>query len=248
MYRAYLALIGKKERFAEVEINQLKVRLEQERVDAELLGTMHYLEAMRQKTAEDVRTYAAQIKLLAEQNKESGLLLWFRLYTDKRSENGRAALLAELAERFRRGNRSPLLYFEAAVLWNEEPGLLQALEKYELQVLLFALKHEMLQKETVLQFSILASQCEACTKLLLRCLCLAYKQYGQRDTLQALCTLLIESGIREKKYHTYFADACSLQLRIPMLQEYYIYTCDCSPQTKIDQSVLLYFVYGNELE
>ena len=248
MYRAYLALIGKKERYAEVELNQLKARLEQERADGELLGAMHYLEAMRQKNAEDVKIYAAQIKLLAEQYKESSLLLWFRMYTDKRSDNSRAVLLAELEERFLRGNRSPLLYFEAAVLWNEDPGLLQSLGDYELQVLLFALKHEMLQKETVLQFSILASQGKVCSKLLLRCLCLAYKQYGQRETLQALCTLLIVNGIREKKYHTYFADACSLQLRIPMLQEYYIYTCDCSPQTKIDQSVLLYFVYGNELE
>ncbi len=248
MYRAYLALIGKKEKFAEGEINQLKVYLERESTDAELWGAMHYLEAMRQKSADEVKTYASQIKLLSEQHKESGLLLWFRLYTDKRSENGRGALLEELEERFRRGNRSPLLYFEAAVLWNEEPALLRTLGNFELQVVLFALKNGMLQKETVLQLSLLALQEKECPRLLVRCLCLAYKQYGQRDTLQALCTLLIANGMREKKYHTYFAAACSLQLRIPMLQEYYIYTCDCTPQTKIDQSVLLYFIYGNELE
>lgn len=248
MYRAYLALIGKKEKFAESEIHQLKARLERESADAELLGAMHYLDAMRQKSADEVKTYATQIKLLSEQYKESGLLLWFRLYTDKRSENGRGILLEELEERFRRGNRSPLLYFETAVLWNEEPALLRSLSNFELQALLFALKNGMLQKETVLQFSLLALQGKECSQLLIRCLCLAYKQYGQRDTLQALCTFLIANGVREKKYHTYFAEACSLQLRIPLLQEYYIYTCDCSPQTKIDQSVLLYFIYGNELE
>lgn len=248
MYRTYLSLIGKKEKFAEVEMNQLKMRMERERVDAELLGAMHYLEAMRQKNAEDVKTYAAQIKLLADQYKDSALLLWFRLYTDKRSENGRELLLEELAERFRRGNRSPLLYFETAVLWNEEPALLKTLGDFELQVLLFALKNGMLQKETVLQFSLLALQGREFGRLLPRCLCLAYKQYSQRDTLQALCTYLIANGIREKKYHTYFADACALQLRIPLLQEYYIYTCECNLQTQIDQSVLLYFIYGNELE
>lgn len=248
MYRAYLALIGKKEKFAESEFAQVKQRLEREGADAELLGAMHYLEAMRQKNAEDVKAYAAQIKLLSERYKESGLLLWFRLYTDKRSENGRALLLEELEERYRRGNRSPLLYFETAMLWNEEPALLRTLGAYELQVLRFGLKSGMLQKETVLQFSLLALQSKECSGLLLRCLCLAYKQYGQRDTLQALCSLLILQGIREKKYHTYFAEACSLQLRIPLLQEYYIYTCECGPQTKIDQSVLLYFIYGNELE
>ncbi len=248
MYRAYLALIGKKEKFAESEFVQVKQRLEREGADVELLGAMQYLEAMRQKSAEDVKAYAAQIKLLSERYKESGLLLWFRLYTDRRSENGRALLLEELEDRYRRGNRSPLLYFEAAMLWNEEPALLRTLGTYELQVLRFGLKSGMLQKETVLQFSILALQSKECSRLLLRCLCLAYKQYGQRDTLQALCSLLILQGIREKKYHTYFEEACSLQLRIPLLQEYYIYTCECGPQTKIDQSVLLYFIYGNELE
>lgn len=249
MYRAYLALMGKKEKFAETEMNRLKLQLEQQQTDAELSGAMCYLEAMRQKTVETVRPYAARIKSLSEQYKESGLLLWFRLYTDKRNENGRGVLLEELEERFRRGNRSPLLYFETATLWNEEPALLKKLGVFELQVLLFGLKNGMLQKETVLQFSILALQYgKDCGRLLVRCLCLAYGQYGQRDVLQALCTYLIANGIRDKKYHSFFADACALQLRIPLLQEYYIYTGDCSLQMKMDQSVLLYFVYGNELE
>ena len=248
MYRAYLNVIGKKEKLAESEINQLSARIREEGADAELLGAMYYLDAMRQKDAEEVRKYAAQIRLLSEQYKESGMLLWFRMYTDKRSENGRASSLLELAERFRRGNRSPVLYYEAAVLWNEEPTLLKELGLFELQVLSFALKNGMLRKETVLRFSILASQGKDSKRLLLHCLCLAYRQYGQRDTLQALCSFLIANGIRERKYHSYFADACALQLRIPMLQEYYIYTCDCILQTKIDQSVLLYFIYGNELE
>lgn len=248
MYRAYLALIGKKERFAEGEIDRLKVKFERERIHGELLGALLYLEAMRQKNPEAVRCYAAQIKLLSEQYKDSAVLLWFRLYTDKRSENAREQYLAELEERYRRGNRSPLLYFEAAVLWNEEPALLKVLGGFELQVLSFALKNGMLQKEPVLQFSILSAQTKAGGTLLIRCLCLAYKQYAQRDTLQALCTVLIANGVREKKYHFCFADACALQLRIPRLQEYYIYTCACTPQTKLDQSVLLYFIYGNELE
>ncbi|MDD6035276.1 MAG: DUF5717 family protein [Lachnospiraceae bacterium] len=248
MYRAYLALIGGKEKFADSEINHLRERLEREESDAELLGALCYLEAMRQKNAEDVKTYAAQIRILSERHKESGILLWFRLYTDKRSESGRAENLEALKECYRRGNRSPLLYYEAAAIWNDEPALLRELGQYELLVLLFALRKGMLKREVVLQFSILALQTKEQGKLLVRCLCLAYKQYGQKDTLQALCMHFISNGIREKKYHSYFADACAAQLRIPMLHEYYLYTCDFEPQMKIDQSVLLYFMYGNELE
>ncbi|MBQ8315176.1 MAG: hypothetical protein IJX95_05485 [Lachnospiraceae bacterium] len=249
MYRAYIALMSKKEKYAESEIIRLKSLLEQEPADGELTGALYYLEAMYQKDADAVKVYSSRIKQLSEHYKESGLLLWFRLYTDKRSENGRAVMLDELEERFQRGNRSPLLYFEAAMLWNEDPSLLRKTGPFELQALLFGLKNNMLQRETVLQFSILASQCSAAQdSLLVRCLCLAYKQYNLRDTLQALCTFLISNEIREKKYHPYFADACAMQLRIPMLQEYYIYTGDFGFQTKIDQSVLMYFIYGNELE
>lgn len=248
MYRAYLAIIGKKDKNAETEIAKIKSLFEKYKPTPQLEGALCYLEAMQQKSPEGVKEYADRIKQLSETEEKDGLLLWFRLYTDKRNENGRAQCAEALKLRFEKGNTSPLLYFETAMLWNEEPALLKELGTYELQVLLFALKHDLLQKETVLQFSILALQTEAGNELLLRCLELAYARYAQRDTLQALCTCLIANGRRERRYHAYFADACGLQLRIPLLQEYYIYTCGCDETTKIDQSVLLYFTYGNELE
>lgn len=248
MYRAYLALIGGKEKFADDEIVRLKGELGRGIADAELFGALYYLEAMRQKSAEEVRVYATKIRHLSEQYTESGILLWFRLYTDRRSEGGRIANLAELSARYERGNKSPFLYYETASIWNEDPALLRELGPYELRVLFFALRRGILQKEVVLQFSILALQAKHKDKLVCRCLCLAYQQYGQRDVLSALCTLLIANDMREKKYHRYFAEGCAAQLRIQGLQEYYIYTCDCGMQTQIDQSVLLYFIYGNELE
>ncbi len=248
MYRAYLAIIGKKDKNAETEINKIKALYEKMTPTARLSGALCYLEAMQQKTPEGVKEYADRIKELCIKEDTDGLLLWFRLYTDKRNENVRAQCIEELKARFEKGNTSPLLYFETAVLWNEEPALLKELGNYELQVLLFALKRNLLQKETVLQFAILAMQAEKGNGLLLRCLELAYARYSQRDALQALCTCLIAAGRRERRYHSYFADACGLQLRIPLLQEYYIYTCGCDETTKIDQSVLLYFTYGNELE
>lgn len=248
MYRAYLALIGGKEKFAAEEISRFKEELAKGMGDAELLGALYYLEAMRQKTAEDVKEYALKIAALSERYEESGILLWFRLYTDKRSEGSRNVHLEELVSCYEKGNRSPVLYYETALIWNEEPSLLRDLGEYELQVLHFALKAGILKREAVLQFSILALQSKQKNPLLCRCLCMAYRQYGQRDVLTALCTLLIHNDRRDKKYHTYFAQACSAQLRIPGVQEYYLYTFDWNKQAQLDQSVLLYFVYGNELE
>lgn len=248
MYRAYLSLMGGKEKYAHQEIERLHGVVEREWKEPVFESTMCYLEAMRQKRAEEVRVYAARIRELSERYPGEGMLLWYRLYTDRRNEVSRPMNLAGLQLCYEKGNRSPLFYYEVASIWNEEPALLKELGLFELQVLRFALKNKLLKKEVVMQFALLALQAKNGGKLLRRCLVLAYNQYGQRDVLQALCTILIAEEAREKKYHRYFAEACEAQLRIPGLQEYYIYTYDEEAGKAIDQSVLLYFVYGNELE
>lgn len=248
MYRAYLALIGGRQKRAEAEIEGLRAKREQGWTDQELVGTLYYLEAMLQRNAEGVRHYAEQIGMLAKQFPESGLLLWFYLYTDKRRENGRSMHLARIKEQFLLGQRSPFLYYEALLLWNEEPALIKELGEFEQQVLNFALKRQILKKETMLQCALLAPQAKKQGMLLIRCFLRAYELFGQRDVLQVICTLLIANDMRAEKYHKYFADGCAAQIRLEKLQEYYIYTCGCSMKQPLDQSVLLYFIYGNQLE
>lgn len=248
MYRAYLALIGGKGSLAATEIESLMVEQEKGKMDPELVGALHYLEAMRQKSAEGVRYYAEQISMLAGRFQESSLLLWFHIYTDKRKENSRIEHLALLKEHFENGQNSPLLYYEALILWNEDPALIHELGAFEQQVLRFALNRKILKKETMLQCALLAPQTRKQGNLLIRCFAEGYEQFAQRDVLRVLCALLIQNDIRSEKYHKYFAEACAVQMRMEQLQEYYIYTCGCSMTKQLDQSVLMYFIYGNDLK
>lgn len=248
MYRAYLALIGGKPNLAAGEIESLRAEREQGRMDPELVGTLHYLDAMGQKSAEGVRYYAEQIGMLAQRFQESSLLLWFHIYTDKRKENSRIEHLAQLKEHFENGQNSPLLYYEALILWNEDPALIHELGEFEQQVLCFAIKRKLLKKETMLQCALLAPQAKKQGMLLIRCFAEGYEQFAQRDVLRVLCLLLIKNNIRSEKYHKYFAEACAVQMRMEQLQEYYIYTCGNSLQKQLDPSVLMYFIYGNDLE
>lgn len=248
MYRAYLALIGGKPNRAESEIALLTAEREQGRMDPELLGALYYIEAMRQKSAEGVSFYAEKIGELSRRFQESSLLLWFHLYTDKRKENSKSAHLAQLKQSFALGQRSPLLYFEVLLLWNEDPSLIRELSAFEQQVLWFALRRRILKKEALLQCALLAPQTKQPGRLLIRCFEKGYEQFGQRDVLRVLCTLLIADDVHEEKYHCYFAEGCAARIRLEKLQEYYIYTCGCSLQKQLDQSVLMYFIYGDELK
>lgn len=247
-FRAYLSLIGGKTKTAEAQLEELRAEKSRGHLDAELMGALHYLDAMCQKNAEGVRMYADQIRLLSERFPESSLLLWFRIYTDRRTENGRLQHLMAMKTQFMCGQRSPLIYYETLVLWNEDPSLIKELGSFEQQVLWFALKRHLLKKETMLQCALLAPQAPTPSRLLIRCFCEAYEQFGQRDVLQVLCSLLIANGVRSEKYHRYFAESCAAQLRVNHLQDYYIYTFGSDMTKRLDQSVLLYFLYGNELE
>lgn len=248
LYRAYLAIIGGKAKLADGEMESLSMERDRGHLDDEMAGALYYLDAMRQKRPEQVKVFADKIRALSDRHKESKLLFWFRIYTERRTEGTRLIYMHEMKKRFAEGQCSPLLYFEAALLWNEDPALIEELSGFEKQVLLFALEKKMLKKETVLQIALLAMQTKHQDALLLRCLCTAYEQFSQRDLLQAICSLLIARGNKEEKYHRYFSEACAAQIKLAGLQEYYIYTCGCNFSAQLEQAVLLYFIYGNELE
>ena len=248
IYRTYLAMVSGKHRMAETELQNLRMEQERNGMDEEMTGALYYLEAMRQKDPAAVWNYAERIRELSARNPGSSILLWFRIYTDRRTDKSRQVQLEAIKKNFNLGQTGPLLLYEAAILWNEDPMLLREIGPFERQVISFATRRKILKKEVVLQYSTIAAEKKLRDKVILRNVCFGYEQYAQREVLHALCVLLIENNCREEKYHKYFAQACAAQLKIDRLQQFYMYTCGCSMQTQLENAVLMYFFYGNDLE
>jgi hypothetical protein len=174
-------------------------------------------------------------------------LLWILLYLDKRYDNNKSLRLFDLKKKFLEGCHSPILYYEAATVLNDEPSLLHEIGKFELQIIYWSINNHYLSKEVALQFSYLANKYKVFDQLLHKCLVRIYETYELNEVLSSICSLLIKGHQRSNRYFKWFSLGVENQLRITELHEYYMYSVDENSLIELPQPILLYFIYNSNL-
>ena len=113
-------------------------------------------------------------------------ILWFLLFTDKRYERNPNYKLADIKEQFDGGCHSPILYYEAVCVYNEEPYLLRELNEFEIHVLNYGIKNSCLTKDLVLQYTYVASRLKKFNAIVFRGLTKLYEDYKKDEILSAI--------------------------------------------------------------
>ena len=173
-----------------------------------------------------------------------GLLL---LELDPRYAKNRRLKLDELRGMYDDGNRSPILFADAAALINEEPSLLHEPGMFEVQTVAFAVRHSYLEREAALQFSYLAERLKEYRDIYYLVLTGIYKQFQLKEALSALCQMLIRAKKKDPVYAAWYQKGVEEQLRIPELYEYYMYTKNSDLDEVLEPAVLTYFAYNSKL-
>ncbi len=244
---------------ARTALNAVKNEImDEKQKDMALICGYWYLHALIEKTEEAVETAVREVRNIFHMNSNDYRILWFLLYTDKRFDNNKAQALELLKEQYISGCRSPYLYFEALIIYKENPVLLTDLTDFEIQVLLFGTKEGFLEDELVRQFAYLAAKRKEFSRGIYFGLTRIYKEYiekGKKEDqalltsiLTALISLLIKGHKRGKKYYVWYQEGVKEQLRITELYENYLYSCDEEGQEKLPMQVLLYFIYNSSLQ
>ncbi|MGB8453012.1 MAG: DUF5717 family protein [Anaerocolumna sp.] len=174
-------------------------------------------------------------------------LLWFILYIDKKYDNNKAIKLGEIKEQYKAGCRSPILYFEAALIFNEEPSLLHELQEFELQVLNWDIKNDYITEEAAMQYTYLAGKRKHFSQAVHHSLTKLYDKYQNKEILTAICSLLIKGQQRSSRYFSWYQEGVKEQLRITELYEYYMYSITENADTVLPQQILMYFIYNSNL-
>ena len=248
LYRAYLSIVDGKNRNAEEGFAVIQSKKSYyERNHRLFYCAVLYLEAMKSRDRMMVEEYAGIIRSYYEQDKKEDLLLWFLLYMDKRLESNKSLRYETIRKHCSSGRISPVLLFEAAILWNAEPMTVTALTGFECQVMRYLIRNKMVGKEAALQFAYLSDRMTDQAQLQIWILRQLYDRFQHKDILNALCRLLVRGGHAEKKYHVYFKQAVKEQIRLDRIYEYYLMTLDRNTSPVIDQQVLLYFSYSSFL-
>ncbi len=174
-------------------------------------------------------------------------ILWFLLFTDKRYERNPSYKLADIKEQFDGGRHSPILYFEAVCVYNEEPYLLRDLNSFEIHVMNYGIKNSCLTMDLVLQYTYVASRLKYFDAIVFRGLTRLYKDYKKDEILSAICSLLIKGYKRDNKYFYWYSLGVNAQLRITELYEYYMYCVSEDRMEPLPQPLLIYFIYNSRL-
>lgn len=206
-----------------------------------------YLKALFNKDEISILESLYIIRGYYESGSHNWRTLWFLLYMDHKYDINKGLKLEEIKEQYGKGCRSPIMYFEAASIYNEEPSLLHELQEFELQVLNWSIKKDFITEEVAMQYAYLAGKRKFFSRMVHDCLARLYLKYKNKEILTAICSHLIKGHQVSRKYFEWYKEGVEEQLRITELYEYYMYTVSERPDTVLPQQILLYFIYNSTL-
>lgn len=172
-------------------------------------------------------------------------LLWLKLkITDKVMPSKKYAMIKAECEK---GCRSPLLYWEAIKVVNDDPSLLREFESFEIQLVAWAVENECIAQQVVHRFADIASTGRFYSDLALKTLIRLDEIYGRKEILAGICALLIRGNKLDSSYNHWYRLGIESSLRQQGLYENYMYSLDQSKESHLPTAVLIYFNYDNQL-
>lgn len=224
--------------------NPISMRDEQ----PEVYAYYEYVNALIKQEEEFTDIVRREIVELSEKHPVSFDLLRLRLFIDKGLDANKMLKYRLLKQQFTYGCRSPFLYLEACQLMKRDLSVFHRLEAFECQVLIFALRHGMLEDELVEKAAQLAVRLKEFEPLVYQLLSRAYEMHPSKTCVEAVCSMLIRANRRNSKYFVWFERGVEEGLKLTQLFEYYMYTLPSERREMLPKTLLMYFNFDSALD
>ncbi len=223
--------------------------MEQEETENNTLMAYYlYLTTLIQQDEKYVKQVAKEVQQIYKRDPSQWRVAWLLLYLEEEYSKSPSGKWLFLEKQFYRGCRSPILYIEALYLLGNNPTLLRRLDGYELQVLHYGARQQILGAELIEQILYLTGKVREYSPVLFKILVSLYEKKADVRILQEICTILIKGNRTEHKYFEWYKKGVEAQLRITNLYEYYMMSLDLSAQVKLPKLLVMYFAYQNNLD
>jgi len=248
LFRAQLLIT--KERYNEAKwiLDRVSPYFHDEETDPVLYCYYLYLNTLYSREEHYVNQVAEEVEAIYRENEGNWRIAWLLLYLSEEYSKSVQKKWLFLEEQFAHGCRSPIIYAEAAQLIIANPALLMKVDVFELQILNYMAKNEVLTMEVVTQVQYLVQKTKEYKERLLFLLEACYKVRPDEETLLAICTVLIKGGRTGEKYFHWYEKAVERQLRVTRLYEYYMMSVDLQSEKPLPKVVAMYFSYHSELD
>ena len=175
-------------------------------------------------------------------------LFFLRLKLEPEMEENPAMTLAEMAELYTWGFRSPFLYQKACLILSAHPDLFRGMTQFELQVLSYGVAHGLVREGLAEKAARAAGTARYYNTLYSRLLVRLYQDYPKRRLLEAICCMRIKGDCRSPEDFAWYELALKEQINLTRLYEYYLYALPEDFNHSLPKEVLLYFSYSQELD
>ena len=186
-------------------------------------------------------------RYLAEEPDNTELYL-LRLKLEPSAEETPSELLDEMRDMYGRGCHSPFLYAQAFKIYERNPFLLKKMGDYEVQVMMFAAKRDLVEKELALRLAELAGAVKHYRGLYYRLLVNLYEKYQEKELLGAVCCILIKGDCRGTEYFPWYQKGLEAGVSLTRLYEYFLYSLPRDYPYLLPKEVLLYFSYEKSMD
>lgn len=236
-------------------LNEARWILEQNRDDAaaireekpEIWCYYLYLMQLCGRDDEDIGDTASQIMRIYERNRGNWRIAWILLFTADEYIKSASRKWTLFEELFANNCNSPILYMEAWNVLAMNPATLLKLGEFELQILNYAAKNDVIKDEIVIQLVYLAQKQKDFSGILFDILVSCYDNKPQNDILQAICTILIKGNVYGEKYLKWYRTGVEQNLRITGLYEFYMMSLPLDGKETLPKMILMYFSYQSDL-
>ena len=222
--------------------------LQQKATDITMYCYYLYVNSLIKKDPENSQEILKIVKKYYENGHDEWQLLWIMFYIDEEYDKNQSIKIARIKEQFHKGCKSPILYLEACNIMNSQPMLLRVLNDFELQVINFACKYNIINEKLAQQICELCKTEKSVSKTYLRILEKVYYIYKNDQMLNVLCSNLIRNEISGPKVFEIYEQSILKKFRITKLYEFYMDSIDESKMKTMPKMVLLYFAYNNQLD
>lgn len=195
-----------------------------------------------------LKQVSEELEDLYRRNQDSWQVAWVLLFLSPEYNRKSSARWGFLEKQFENGCTSPLIYLEALILLNRNPAVLRTLKSFEIQVLSYGCRQDMLSSQLVDQMLYLAGRKKDYSPVLLRVLISCYEKRSSSAVLQEICSQLIKGGLTGPKAFQWYELGVEQELRLTKLYEYYMMSMDPEGDREISRKALLYFSYQVNLD
>lgn len=157
-------------------------------------------------------------------------------------------LLERMKEYFRGGCASPFLYIQACRLLNREPSLLREMDPFTVHALRLGVKRGLIGEELADKTAALALDARHYHRLYFLLLTELYGQYGKKEILTAVCSMLIKGEKQSEKDFVWYERGLEEGVSLTRLYEYYLSSLPDGYDRLMPKEVLLYFSYAKSLD